>query len=355
MDRDTVDVYEARTDDWLEHRHRPLPVSLAAFVARVEPGAIRLDLGCGPGWHTHELGEPVVALDAARAMLRKVPDFAPHAWRVQADLEALPFRRGALGGVWAHKCYMHIDAVHLPFALADAHRSMPVGARLHVQVTSDRNQENADELFPGRHFTWWPAARLRDVVAGAGFSIDEFADDGEEWLDVEATRARELPDTVGPGMRLLLVGLNPSVFAADAGVGFARPGNRFWPAALDAGVVTRTHDPFHALRVDGVGMTDLVKRATPRADAISRDEFRAGAARVGRLVEWLQPKAVCFVGLAGYRAAIDRNATAGWQPDAFGHRPAYVMPNPSGLNAHAKPADFVMHLRAALAAPPVND
>ena len=102
---------------------------------------------------------------------------------------------------------------------------------------------------------------------------------GEEWIDVDATRARTLPDTVGPGMRLLLVGLNPSEYAADAGAGFARPGNRFWPAALAAGLVTRTHDPFHALRVDGVGMTDLVKRATPRADmpaVQAGDEPRGG-------------------------------------------------------------------------------
>jgi TDG/mug DNA glycosylase family protein len=155
-----------------------------------------------------------------------------------------------------------------------------------------------------------------------------------------------LADTVGPGMRVLLVGLNPSEYAADAGVGFARPGNRFWPAALESGLVTRTHDPFHALRFDGVGMTDLVKRATPKADALSADEFRLGAARVERLVEWLQPAKVCFVGLSGYRAARDRNAIAGWQDAAFGGRPAYVMPNPSGLNAHATHAILADHLRA---------
>ena len=131
-------------------------------------------------------------------------------------------------------------------------------------MTSDRKQENADDRFPGRHFTWWPVERARATWSRARASRSHaFVDDGEEWIDVEATRARTLPDTVGPGMRLLIVGLNPSVYSADAGVGFARPGNRFWPAALAAGLVTRTHDPFHALRVDGVGMTDLVKRATP--------------------------------------------------------------------------------------------
>jgi TDG/mug DNA glycosylase family protein len=137
------------------------------------------------------------------------------------------------------------------------------------------------------------------------------------------------------------------VYSADLGHGFARPGNRFWPAALDAGLVTRAHDPRHALLVDGVGMTDLVKRATPRADELTRDEFRNGLARVERLVAWLQPRTVCFVGLSGYRAARDRTAKAGWQERDFGGRPAYVMPNPSGINAHATPADLAAHLRAA--------
>lgn len=350
MDRETVDVYEARTDDWLVHRRRPVPESLSSFAAR-SPEGIRLDLGSGPGWHTSGLGEPVIALDAAAAMLDHVREFAPKALRVQADLESLPFRRGSVAAVWAHRSYMHIAAEQLPLALADLHRAMPVGGQLHIQVTSDRRQENEDELFPGRLFTWWPARRLVDVVEGAGFVVDHFHDDGDEWLDVEATRAHRLADAVAPGMRLLLVGLNPSEYAADAGVGFARPGNRFWPAALESGLVTTTHDPLHAVRVDHVGMTDLVKRATVSAKDISADEFREGAGRVERLVRWLRPDAVCFVGLAGYRAARDKRATAGWQAAAFGECPAYVMPNPSGLNAHARPADFVTHLRAAQSPP----
>jgi TDG/mug DNA glycosylase family protein len=247
---------------------------------------------------------------------------------------------------------MHIPSVRLPLALAELHCASAVGTPLHVHVTSDRLAPPfEDDPFPGRHFDYWSLNRLVDVVEGAGFTVESVDDDGEEWIDVEATRARQLPDTVGPGLRLLLVGLNPSEYAADVGVGFARPGNRFWPAALASGLVTATHDPFHAARVDRVGMTDLVKRATVRADEIAHDEFRRGAARVERLVAWLEPEAVCFVGLAGYRAAIDRKAVTGWQPVAFGGRPAYVMPNPSGLNAHTRPADFVTHLRAAQSPP----
>jgi TDG/mug DNA glycosylase family protein len=349
MDRETVDVYEANVEDWIEHRRRPRPKTLDPFVARVPPG-VRLDVGCGPGWHSGDLGEPVVAFDAAIAMVEQVRTFAPKALPLVADLEHLPFRANSVAGAWAQKSYMHIAETALPMALAELHRTMEVGGALHVQVTSDRNHENADERFPGRHFTWWPAERLRDVVGGAGFEIDAFVDDGEEWIDIEATRARMLPDTVGPGMRALFVGLNPSIYSADANAGFARPGNRFWPAALASGMVTRTHDPFHALRVDGVGMTNLVRRPTTGADELSRDEYVAGVERLARLVAWLPPKVLCFVGLTGYRVAVDKRAQLGWQDEQFAGTRTYVMPNTSGLNAHAKPADFADHMRMIAAA-----
>ncbi|HWS46746.1 MAG TPA: methyltransferase domain-containing protein, partial [Acidimicrobiia bacterium] len=284
MDRSTVDVYEHNVGSWIEHRRRPRPPALDAFVARV-PAGIRADVGCGPGWHSGDLGAPVVAFDAAPAMAAQVRAFAPGAWPAVADLEHLPFRAGALTGAWAHRSYMHIAAEQLPMALAELHRALALGGALHIQVTSDRRRENVDDRFPGRHFTWWSAERLRDVVKRAGFAIDAFVDDGEEWIDVEATRARMLPDTVGPGMRVLIVGLNPSVYSADAGAGFARPGNRFWPAALAAGLVTRALDPFDALRSHGVGMTNLVRRATVRADELARAEYVDGAAALARLVQ----------------------------------------------------------------------
>ena len=96
-------------------------------------------------------------------------------------------------------------------------------------------------------------------------------------------------------------------------------------------------------------MTNLVRRATPRADALTADEYRDGAARLERLVAWLQPASVCFVGITGYRVAVDRHASLGWQAQTFAGVRTYVMPNTSGLNAHAKPADFVEHLRVIAA------
>lgn len=147
-------------------------------------------------------------------------------------------------------------------------------------------------------------------------------------------------------MRVLFCGLNPSLHAADAGYGYAGPGNRFWPAVAEVGLTSHAREPWRALRHDGIGTTDLVKRATPRAAELSAGEYRAGAARVAEVVEWLEPRAVCFVGLTGYRAAADRRAEPGWQPEGFGGVSTYVMPSTSGLNTHATFDDLVGHLAA---------
>jgi TDG/mug DNA glycosylase family protein len=146
----------------------------------------------------------------------------------------------------------------------------------------------------------------------------------------------------------MVCGLNPSLVSADAGFGYAGATNRFWKAALSAGVVSRAGNPWRAVGVDRVGLTDLVKRATTGAGELAADEYRAGASRVAWLAGWLRPAAVCFVGLEGWRAAVDRRAVAGWQPGGFGGVPAYVMPSSSGRNASTTPADLAVHLRAAL-------
>jgi double-stranded uracil-DNA glycosylase len=219
-------------------------------------------------------------------------------------------------------------AERLPLGLAELHRDTAVGTRVSIRVSD------------------WDPLRLQRVFDGAGFAVEMPLARSRAGLTITATRLRTLPDTVGPQMHTLLVGLNPSELSADRGVPFARRGNRFWPAALASGLVTRDRDSYDALRAHGVGMTDLVKRATARADQLTPDEYRAGAARVAALVEWLEPGSVCFVGLSGYRIAVDRAATTGWQVQTFGGRPAYVMPNPSGINAHATPAALTGHLRA---------
>jgi TDG/mug DNA glycosylase family protein len=358
VDRPTVAAYEVHGEEWAARRHAarvPEAGAAAEFAARLGRGW-RADLGCGPGWAAAHLDPggagPVLALDAAASMLAQVPALAPEALRVRADLEALPLRRGSLAGAWAYRSYVHVRSDDLPLALGDLHRALAVGGRARLRVLAGRGDgPYPDDDLPGRCFARWQVERLVDVVQGAGFDGIE-ATTVAEWIDVEATRARTLADTVGPGMRLLLVGLNPSPYAADAGVGFARPGNRFWPAALGSGIVARDRDPVDALRAHGVGMTDLVKRPTASARELSPAEYQQGARRVGRLVAWLAPAAVCFVGLSGYRAAVDRSARTGWQPAPFGGAPTYVMPNPSGANAHTTVADLADHLRAAYSGPP---
>ncbi len=232
-------------------------------------------------------------------------------------------------------CQLDVPADLAPMALARVHRSVGVGTRLTIHVRP-------------RHAGWEPGF-VADVVTGAGFDL-ESVDGGDAGWDVAARRARTLADTVGPGMRVLVCGLNPSVVAADAGFGYAGATNRFWRAVTETGLVTQPRDPVAALDVDGVGMTDLVKRATPAASDIDPMEYVEGAARVRRLAERLRPGLVLFVGLAGWRVAVDRRAVPGLQPEPFGGVAAYVMPSTSGRNAATSFAELVEHVRAATSA-----
>ena len=350
MERATVERYESDGLRWAARRPPVRRDAARAFGARVAPGAVRLDVGAGAGRYTAELGDPVVALDAARTMLEAMGDTAPAALRVQADLEALPLRPSSAGAGWSNMAYHHIPRVRLPMALADLHAALAVGSPVDLQVLHGDYEGDAyppDDI-GGRFFGAWSADAWRDVLVGAGFQVEEVEVEADV-VRARGSRARSLADTVGEGMRLLVCGLNPSLYSADRGVGYARPGNRFWPAARAAGIISRPLDARHALAAHGIGITDLCKRATVASAELSADEYRAGAARVERVVRWLQPRAVCFVGLEGWRAAVDRKAVAGPQPDGFGGRPAYVLPSTSGLNAHSRLDDLVTHLRAAAA------
>ncbi|MHB8328181.1 MAG: methyltransferase domain-containing protein [Acidimicrobiales bacterium] len=352
MDRPTVDIYEAHGAQWAARRRPIRRAHARAFAKRVPSGAARLDLGCGAGRYTADLGLPVIGIDAAGGMLDQCRAQVPDAMLVQGDLEALPFKSQSIGGGWANMSYLHVPSTRLPSALADLHRVLVVGAPIDVQLLHGEYEGNAlaaDDV-GGRFFAAWKPDALLDVFHGAGFDVAAMQVE-DDVVRVRAERCRTLPDVVGPDMALLVVGLNPSLYASDVGVGYARPGNRFWPSALAAGLVSRDRDPFHALRVHGVGMTDLVKRATTGAAELTPAEYRSGMDRVERLVRWLRPAALCMVGLSGWRAAIDRQAQVGWQPDDLAGRPVYVMPSTSGANAHARAAELVEHLRAARALP----
>ena len=134
--------------------------------------------------------------------------------------------------------------------------------------------------------TDWSRQRALDLVTGAGFLPRGKVVRKSPGFELRLKRIRSLPDTVGPNMQVLIIGLNPSPYSADSGIGYGRPGNRFWPAALKAGLVSIDRDPRHALSHHGVGMTDLVRRTTARADEVERTEFEAGFERIERLVTW---------------------------------------------------------------------
>ena len=162
-------------------------------------------------------------------------------------------------------------------------------------------------------------------------------------LQVEGVGAKPLPDVVGPGLDVLFCGINPSLRSAQVGHHFARPGNRFWPALHRAGITPRQLAPEEdrELLAHGIGVTNLVARPTRAAAELGDDELRAGAAELAALVERWRPKLVAVVGLTAWRTAFGRRkAVLGLQDDRVGGRPVWVLPNPSGLNAHFQVPDL---------------
>ncbi|QIK74331.1 mismatch-specific DNA-glycosylase [Nocardioides piscis] len=161
--------------------------------------------------------------------------------------------------------------------------------------------------------------------------------------ELESFRDAEVPDLIGPDVRLLFVGINPGLWTAATQTHFARPGNRFYPALLLAGVIDRPIDAGAGMdendrswfRERGLGITNLVPRATARADELDAAELRAGGERLLSLVTELRPRVVAILGVTAYRQAFGRrDAATGRQPEPFGPAELWVLPNPSGLNAH---------------------
>ncbi len=147
----------------------------------------------------------------------------------------------------------------------------------------------------------------------------------------------------GPGLRVLFVGINPSLRSAEVGHNFARPGNRFWPTLHAAGFTPRQLAPQEdgLLSSFGLGLVNIVPRPTRAAAELSVAELRAGAQTLEATVRAWTPRLVAIVGVVAYRTAFRLpNADIGLQEEQVGGRPTWVLPNTSGLNAHYKPADF---------------
>lgn len=162
----------------------------------------------------------------------------------------------------------------------------------------------------------------------------------ESFRDVEVPDL--LPDPDQP-LRLLFVGINPGLWTAATQTHFAHPGNRFYPALLRGGILTHPVDPSagmtdadrDVLRRRGIGITNLVARATARADELTADELQEGGERLRALVAGRRPGVVAVAGITAYRTAFGRRtARAGEQPEGWGDSRVFVVPNPSGLNAH---------------------
>lgn len=159
-------------------------------------------------------------------------------------------------------------------------------------------------------------------------------------------RRQTLPDYLAPGLAIVSIGINPSRYSVERGFYFARPGNRFWPTLLAAGLLPETREPSratieHLFGVYRIGFTDLVKRATARANELTDADYRLGARLLQRKLLEFQPAVAWFHGTSGYRLFLEhasgtrRKVTAGLQPERIGKSRVFVTPNPSGANPAA--------------------
>jgi len=174
--------------------------------------------------------------------------------------------------------------------------------------------------------------------------------------ELESYRDATVPDLIGPDLRLLFVGINPGLWTAATQTHFARPGNRFYPALLSAGIIDRRIDPGAGMTDDdraylvsrGVGITNLSPRATARADELTAEELGAGATALRELVVREKPRVVAVLGVTAYRTAFGQpKARTGRQAEGLAGAQLWIVPNPSGLNAH----DTVETLARAYAKP----
>ena len=156
-----------------------------------------------------------------------------------------------------------------------------------------------------------------------------------------AAKDKRVKDLVAEDLIVLFAGINPGLYTAAIGRHFGRPGNRFWPALYGGGFTPRLFSPFESDRLLDLqlGVTNVVSRATARADELTDDELRAGGRRLEAKVKRWRPTVVAFVGIGPYRIVSGiKDAGVGLQDDLFGGSHAWVLPNPSGLNAHYQPA-----------------
>ena len=167
--------------------------------------------------------------------------------------------------------------------------------------------------------------------------------------DLEAARGRTIPDVLGPNLDVVFVGINPGLWSAAVGHHFARPGNRFWKALHGSGFTDRLLSPLEdsSLLERNLGLTNLVARTTAAADELDADEIRHGAGELEARLDALRPRFVAVLGIGAYRTGFGRrDAALGSQDEDLSGARLWVLPNPSGLNAHYQLDDLVERFRA---------
>lgn len=158
-----------------------------------------------------------------------------------------------------------------------------------------------------------------------------------------AAKDKSIPDVIAPDLRVLFCGINPGLYTAAIGHHFGRPGNRFWPALYASGFTDRLLSPYEEqeLLARGYGITNVVNRATATAAELAADELVAGGQRLMATARRYRPRCIAVLGVTAYRAAFGRpKAGFGQQEDRLDDSIIWVLPNPSGLNAHYRPADL---------------
>jgi TDG/mug DNA glycosylase family protein len=172
--------------------------------------------------------------------------------------------------------------------------------------------------------------------------------------ELQAAAGKYVPDVIGPNLDVLLCGINPGLYSAAIGHHFGRPGNRFWPALYAGGFTPRLFTPYEdqALLPLAIGITNVVERASAGENDLTKAELAAGGERLRAKVARWRPRCLAVLGMGAYRSAFGRpRAVLGRQPESLGDTMIWVLPNPSGLNAHYQPADLARlfaELRAAL-------
>jgi len=159
---------------------------------------------------------------------------------------------------------------------------------------------------------------------------------------------KPVPDVIGPELQVLFCGINPGLYSAAVGHHFARPGNRFWPALFSSGFTDRLFSPFEErdLQKLGYGITNIVERATASAAELSAEELAKGSRKLRAKVRRYCPRYLAVLGIGAYRTAFGRrDVELGLQEERIGDSRIWVLPNPSGLNAHYRPADLARLFR----------